>query len=132
MSTYNKTILGSAVTFPLEIDSNGRVVVHSDEEMIRRSITTILTWPHGTRYFLGEFGSLLEALLEDPNDKILVGLVKHYIIDAISKWEARISALEIPEIKQEDNRLDILLSYRITALAKEDSFVFPYYKEIKY
>lgn len=128
----NTTLLGKGITFPFVLDSNGAILIESDMTLIRKSIVTILTWPYGTRYMLGEFGSMLNQLLEDPNDLILADLVKHYIIEAISTWETRISALETPVLMQENNILKLQLAYIVTSSAKPDSFIFPLYKKVIY
>lgn len=135
MSNYNDVVLGKGYNFPIQIDSStGRPPIYSDIELIRRSITTVLAWPVGLRFFLGEFGSKLDELLEDPNDSIMLGLVKHYIVEAISTWETRIKDLEVPQIIQKNDRIDITLQYYIISTAQVDSFVFPFYlpNNIKY
>jgi phage baseplate assembly protein W len=132
MSEFNDFILGKQFTFPFSFTSAGRVPISSDVELIRRSIASILTWPYGTRFFLGQYGSKLRELLEDPNDAQMLGLVKYYIVEAVTRWETRITDLEVPKIEQKDNRIDITLKYQIIQLAREDSFVFPFYTKVKF
>lgn len=131
MSDFNHTVLGKGIIFPFVL-VNGAIVVDSDIALIRASIKSILFWPYGTRFYNETYGSKIKELLEEPNDTVLIGLVKHFIIEAISKWETRIRLLEDPEILQIDNKINLRLRYVILRTAQEDSFVFPFYTTIKY
>lgn len=131
MNEYNDKILGKGITFPFQL-VDGKIIIESDVALIRKSIISILNWPVGTRYFNSEYGSMLKDLLEDPNDIVLEGLVRRYIIEAITKWETRIKLLVPPQIYREDNKINIRLTYEIIKTAQQDSFVFPFYQTIKY
>ena len=132
MSEFNDTILGKGYIFPIELNLSGRPDIKSDIALIRASIISILSWPYGTRFFLGEYGSKLRELLEDPNDAIMFNLVKHFIVEAITRWETRITALEVPRIEQRDNRIDIHINYVVIKTLQTDTFVYPFYNNIKY
>ncbi len=129
--SYNDLILGKGIVFPFVL-VNGRIVISKDVELIRASIVSILSWPYNTRYFNNIYGSKVKELLEEPNDTILLGLVKHFIVEAITKWETRITLLEPPDIFQEDHSIMLRIKYKIIKTAQEDSFVFPFYKSPKY
>ena len=129
--TVNRFI-GKALTFPIEIDSNGRAVISEGVDVIKRSIEAILSWPIGTRYFLNEFGSALENLLEEPNDAPLQALVKNDVINAITRWEKRIIPLDIRFLDHSDTQINIFISYKIRNTQVEDSFVFPFYRRIRH
>lgn len=60
-------------------------------DLIWSSIVLILGTPVGTRIMLPEFGSSIPTLLFEPNDEVLEGLLKRYIIDAIARWEPRVN-----------------------------------------
>lgn len=64
-------------------------------DLIWSSIVIILGTPIGTRIMLPEFGSQIVSLLFEPNDDVLRSLAKHYIIDAIGKWENRVTLQEV-------------------------------------
>ena len=123
-------IVGKGIIFPLRV-VNGTIPIDSGIDLIRSSLKVILRWDND-RYFLGEFRSKLKELLEDPNDLILIGLVQHFIVKQITKWETRITLLEAPKILQENNKLSIQLTYRINKTAEKDSFVFPFYTKPLY
>jgi len=129
--TVNRFI-GKALTFPIEIDANGRAVISEGVEVIKRSIETIIGWPHGTRWFLNEFGSKLEDVLEEPNDLVLKALVKSELIQVITRWEKRIIPLDIKFLDATDTSVNIFVAYQIRNTQVEDSFVFPFYRRIQH
>jgi phage baseplate assembly protein W len=79
----------SGLAFPLQI-TTGKHTVVSGVDLIQASLKTIISWPLFTRYYEDKFGSRLYELLEEPNDDILVNLIRRFVIDAIGTWEQRI------------------------------------------
>lgn len=132
MSETVKKFIGQGITFPIELNSNGRPNIETGVNLIRSSIKNLLSWPYATRYFLGEYGSRLNELLEEPNDDILKNLVRYFVIDSISKFEKRISLLETSIIKPTAGSIHIKLKYKINNSSTTDSFIFPFYDKIKY
>ena len=62
-----------------------------DEDSINNSILTILNTPIGSRVFNREFGSDINSILFDPMDGVTERRIRREIIDALSRWETRIS-----------------------------------------
>lgn len=124
--------IGQGITFPIKLNSQGRPDIETGVELIRSSLKIILKWPYATRFFLGEFGARLEELLEEPNDTIIKSLVRHFVIDSISKFETRIELLEVSIINPTATSLSIKLRYKILSSQSEDTFIFPFYPKIKY
>src|SRR6478735_6022309 len=87
-----QNFIGSGLTFPIELD-NGRGVIKTGFDLIRSSIRAIVMWPVGSRFYLAEFGSKLERLIEEPNDDILKQIIYTFIVDPINQWEKRIQLL---------------------------------------
>ena len=131
MSIDDKFI-GKGLVFPLELDNTGAVEVTEKLDLIKQSIITSLEWPIGTRFFLGEFGSKLDQLLEEPNDMILSALIKDYVIDAVNRWEKRITILESTILSRDENKVDIRLTYEVIKLKIKDSFIYPFYTNLIY
>jgi hypothetical protein len=127
-----KTFLGQGIIFPITLNSLGRPDIETGIDLIRSSIKIILNWPYATRFFLNEFGCRIEELLEEPNDSIVKSLVKHFIVDSISNFEKRVELLEVSIVNPTSSSLDIKISYRILSSQQEDSFIFPFYKQIVY
>ena len=133
MNAANQFV-GSGIIFPIEIDNTGKAVVTGGFELIRASITTILSWPQRDRYFNNQFGARLWELLEEPNDAVAAALVETFITEAIERWETRIELLESNIITSTTNleKVDIELIYRIRNSKIEDTFIYPFYKELIY
>lgn len=122
--------IGTGITLPLQL-VNGRVPLETGVELIRKSIVMILAWPYGTRFFLNEFGSRVEELLEEPNDDILQNIAQTFIADAISLWEPRVNLVGTNFSRNDQgNGLDLTLQYEIITTQQIDTFVFPFYRQI--
>jgi phage baseplate assembly protein W len=126
-----QNFIGSGLTFPIELD-NGRGVIKTGFDLIRSSIRSIIMWPEGQRFYLAEFGSKLEKLIEEPNDDILKQIIYTFIVDPINQWEKRIQLLNAQIEDINDHAIHIKLSYRILNSQSEDSFIFPFYRKIIY
>jgi phage baseplate assembly protein W len=62
-----------------------------DLDSIKQSILTILTTSKNTRLFLAEFGSNLEDIIHEPMTEELAFQMYNEIVDAIWKWEPRVT-----------------------------------------
>lgn len=124
--------VGSGIIFPIEIDGTGKVVVSNGFKLIRASLYTILSWPQRDRFFNNNFGARLWELLEEPNDLVAAALVETFIIEAIEKWETRVELLQAKIVVDTTNleKVDISLTYRIRNSKVEDTFIYPFYKEL--
>lgn len=130
--TIRDRFIGSGYIFPLELQ-NGKPRLRVGElELIRSSIMMLISWPKNDRFFLGEFGSRIEECIGQPNDDILSTLVYQFISDAINNFERRIELLDIGIIRPNNTSINIRLTYKIRTTNLEDSFIFPFYRSIKY
>jgi uncharacterized protein len=111
------------VTFPLRLDSEGKIQLSVGKDVIKSSIINLLSWPAFTRYFQLAYGSRVEELLEEPNDYILISLIKTFIIEAISKWEPRIIYLK-SDISRDSTTVKVNVTYQIKTTNLIDSVDF--------
>lgn len=132
--TNTDKFLGSGLAFPLRLDDSGKVVISKNVELIQSSIYNIINWPYKHRYFLEEYGCRIEELLEEPNDSISYNLARRYMVDALNTWEKRIETVpsNITVEKITDEAIYLRLHYTIIATKKEETFIFPFYKQINY
>lgn len=121
--------IGRGIIFPIEL-ANGRAIIRSGFELIRSSINSILGWPLGNRFFLSEFGSRLDELLEEPNDDVLFNLINTFVIDAVNEWEKRVELLSVGLERMNDHTLHITLYYKILNSQQTDTYIFPFYKNL--
>lgn len=125
-----KNYVGKGITFPVVINK-GSAVIDTGTTLINSSIRIILSWSK-SRIMLSEFRSMIEDLLEEPNDDLLKGLVEFFIFDNLRRWEKRIEVLETSLVITESEKMEVTLRYRITNSNIEEIFTFPFYRKIVY
>lgn len=126
-----RDFIGNGLVFPLTLE-NGRGVLSSGFDLIRGSIKNILAFKYGTRFFLPEFGSRINELIEEPNDQILHNLITTFIIDAITRWEKRVGTINTEIIDIDDHSIKVSITYQIKNSQTVDNFVYPFYRTIIY
>lgn len=114
------------LVFPI-ILSSGKHTISDDLDLIKSSISTIVSWPLFTREYEDDFGSRIYEALEDQNDEVLMTLIKQFIIDAITKWERRIELQRMVFERPNNERLIVNLTYRIKDLNIEDILRYTFY-----
>lgn len=135
MSTIDSTadkFIGKGLIFPIQLNSSGRAEVKGGKELLESSLRNILAFVLGTRFFLGEFGTKLEILLQEPNDLITQNLLKDFTVGVIAKWEKRLEVVNIDLESRSDVELHIRITYRIVGTKLEDTFIYPYYSQLIY
>jgi phage baseplate assembly protein W len=122
--------LGSGIAFPLQIE-DGRAKILTGVSLIKLSILNIIVWPYGRRYFMGQYGSKIDSLLEKPADIVTLNLVRDFIIESINTFEKRIKLIEV-RLYIEDETMKAFLKYLIVQDNTVDSFIVPFYSQIRY
>ena len=123
-------IYGTGLSFPFEME-NGKPKLITGVELIRHSLVNLLAWEYGRRYFMGHFGTKINRLLEQPADDVTVTLIREYIIEAINRFEKRISLISA-DIQTRDETIDVILRYQVIDDNTVDSFIVPMYTSIQY
>ncbi len=130
--------LGKGLKYPFQFQSiSGGTEVSAatsrEHDHIRESILQILGTRPGERFMNPEFGSRLNDLVFEQNDEVLQGLVRHYVVDAIKRWEKRviITGVTFDSAPQniEDNLLSVRIAYRIIQSQVEGNLVLCFYRE---
>ncbi len=125
--TSTNNYIGTGLKFPIELDAHGVPKLITGVELVSSSIKMILAWPRNQRIFLSRFGSGLEALLEEPNDQLLRGLVEYYISESLRTWEKRIRVLDVRVSRVKPESLQIELTYQISNQNISQILTFPFY-----
>jgi len=130
------TFIGTGWSFPFQFDpiTGGAKKVGvgvnqvSALSRIRQSIQHIVNTGLRERCMRPDFGSGLRDLLFEPNDLVLIGMAQTTVIDALDRWEPRIT-LGRTGVNQDVDRgmLVVSVSYRINETNTTDNFVFPFY-----
>lgn len=130
--------LGKGLRFPFAFQKRSggaqvSTVTSVDHAHIHESILQILGTRPGERFLNPEFGSRLKDLVFEPNDPILKGLIRHYVIDAIQRWEKRVYVTDVtfddsPETV-DANTIPVRISYRVIDTQVSGNLVWPFCRE---
>lgn len=121
-----------AFKYPVQASSLGKVVMVDESEAIKQSIASILGTPKGTRYFLENYGSNVEMLAFEQNDSVLKSLLSYFVGEALQQWEKRIRLVTVQYEMVGESQINVHIIYRIKKKNVIDSFIYPFYREIKY
>lgn len=123
--------IGKGLIFPIQL-VNGKPPLDSGYNLIRASIITILSFQIGNRFFLSEFGSRMEELIEEPNDEILDNLINSFVVGAVTRWEKRIAQISAEIDHVDDHTIFVSLTYQVLNTNTSDNFIWPFYKSLIY
>ncbi len=127
--------LGKGLKYPFQFQSvSGGTEVSAatsrEHEHIRESILQILGTRPGERFMNPEFGSRLNDLLFEQNDEVLKGLIRHYVIDAINRWEKRAVitgvSFDQPTLNTYRNELLVRIAYRVIRNQVDGNLVYSF------
>lgn len=127
--TMRREFLGRGWRFPVAVNRTGGISTSSLEENIRESIFIILGTAPGERIKRLDFGCDIHDLVFAPNNPTTAALAVHYCEEALHKWEPRIEdvAVTAEPSADEQNRLDIRISYVVRAQNRPGNLVYPFY-----
>jgi len=130
MDTTIDKFIGKGLIFPIKLNSGGKPDISGDSQLLEASLRNILSWTTGTRFFLGEYGTRLEQLLQEPNDLVTEVLVKHFTVEVVEQWDKRLEILEVKLERRSEISLHIRINFRVKNTKIENSFIFPYYSQL--
>lgn len=131
--------LGKGLRFPFAFArrSGGAqvsTITSMDHAHIHESILQILGTRPGERFMDPEFGSHAMDLIFEPNDQVLKGLLRHYITDAIERWEKRVYVTDVSFDESPDtvdeNTILVYISYRVIDTQVTGNLVWPFCRDI--
>jgi len=123
MSEQGEQARGCA--FPFRIDpETGGVAWETGREKIRQNIRIVLGTREGERPMLRQFGSRLQSLVHDPNDDVLVDLVRTQLQQAVLQWEPRVIVTGA-QVEQDEGELRVRLSYVSTTNPFAEEMILP-------
>ncbi len=131
--------LGKGLKFPFQFhrrSGGARISTATSLEHahIHESILQILGTRPGERFMNPEFGSRLKDLVFEQNDTILKGLVRHHVIDAIRRWEKRVTVTHVSFDESpatiDQNVLLVRIAYRVIETQVEGNLVYPFFREL--
>lgn len=132
--------LGKGLKYPFRFQSvSGGTEVSAatsrEQEHIQESILQILGTRPGERFMNPEFGSRLNDLVFERNDEILKGMIRHYVINAIKRWENRVIITDVTfddtVINTDRNLLLVRITYVVIQGQVAKNLVYPFYREFE-
>lgn len=130
--------LGQGLKFPFRFErrSGGAQVSTAtslEQAHIHESILQILGTRPGERFMRPEFGSRVRDLAFEQNDTVLRALLRHWIIDAIVRWEKRVIVTDVSyddsAANTDRNLLLVRIAYRVIQSQSPGNMVFPFLRE---
>ena len=128
-----KPYLGQGIKYPHVINTFGRIDYESDINLIKQSLAILFSTPLGTEFYREHYGSDIRLAMFEPNDAVTRSLLDYYLVDAVARWERRISVVDV-EYQQPGSQPDLInctIIFQIRQSSEIDSFVFPFYRELK-
>ena len=121
--------LGSGWSFPVGLDSRGRIALARQGQDIEQAILMIVMTPKGQRVMRPEFGCHIHDLISEPVNGTTAGLAARYVEEALGRWEPRIQVLDVTAGPDpvDASRLIVEVLYEIKSTNDTRSLVFPFY-----
>jgi uncharacterized protein len=126
------SIIGRGINFPVlfaeDPKKNKLLETVEGSAVIGQSIHVILETRIGSRIMNPFFGSRLSTLTFMPNDIITRDLLYYYTIDALQKWERRITVNNIAFEYDRGNEyyIGIIITYIINSTHTPGTYVYPF------
>jgi phage baseplate assembly protein W len=124
-----RSFLGKGWKYPVELDRMGGIATSAYDELVRQSILVILGTAFGERVMRPTFGCEIHELVFAPNNLHTSTLAADFCVQALQKWEPRIQEIEAEAApsKDEPNRLDIHIKYKLRGSSNPRNLVYPFY-----
>lgn len=121
---------GRGASHPFEVSTTGGIRESASLRKIEESLRIILGTQHGERVMRPTFGANLGSLVFAPDNESTASLARHYVGEALQRWEPRIEVTELKvESKNAEAMLLIHITYRVKATHEVRSMVYPFYLE---
>ena len=112
--------------FPLRIGAAGAETV-GRQAHVRQQIEQVLFTEPGERVFRPEFGAGIRALIFEPNNSALAGILTKRLQDSLSdalQGEVDPKTLSI-EVRGEEEKLFVVISYTLATIGHSESYEIP-------
>ncbi|WP_026245182.1 GPW/gp25 family protein [Alkalispirochaeta alkalica] len=127
----NGSFLGTGFSFPIGVDNTGNIAQSRYENSIADSIHIILSTSRGERVMRPDFGCDLNDLVFAPNNARTLALAKHYVEEALTRWEHRIVLQDVSVQSDPDreNQINVKIRYLVRSVNTYFNMVYPFYLE---
>lgn len=128
LSENNQEHLGTGVSFPITVSSQGAIQLSPGKQSVEESIRIILRTHPGERVYRPTFGCQLSELAFAPLNTQTLTSIRLYVQEALQRWEPRIDVESV--VTEPDpirGKVDIVLNYKIKETYEAKSMVYPFY-----
>lgn len=124
-----REFLGTGWKFPIRVNARGGFSFSRHEQDIEESVWIILSTAKGERVMLPEFGSGIHDYVFAPNNPATRGSIAYEVQKALVEFESRIDveSVRVESFPESDNRLLILIDYRVRSNNAKRNLVYPFY-----
>jgi len=126
----NREFVGQGLHWPLQLNSQGGVLMTQGETEIEQSIRIILETIPGERVMRPEFGCRAWELLFAPRNANTESQLIEFVQDALRMWEPRINVTSVTIARSTGYDDSVILTdirYIVKNTHDERSIVYPFY-----
>lgn len=98
-----QNVFGQGMSFPPRVGADGRLAWSVGEDNVRESIHIILMTELRERLMREDFGCGLRQFLFEPNTVTTQTLIRNRIIQAVNRWEPRVTVEDVIVTPDADN-----------------------------
>ena len=122
--------IGTGALFPIKLEKNSKGETGwypqvEDPKLIEENLRAILLYEVGFRFRQEDFGNRLTQCLEEPNTLAINYMIQRFVIEAISRYEDRITLNNITTVR-EDYKLAIHIEYHLISTNTDSSVLINY------
>ena len=124
------SFLGTGWSFPPQfVAETGEVVMTSDEEDIKASLSILLGTTLGERFLKPKYGLDLHEMLFEPMNTTMTTLLRTRVETAILIYEPRIDVLSVilDTSAQPEGIVSLIIEYKVRATNSRYNLVYPFY-----
>lgn len=130
MSNANRSFLGRGWSFPIQVDAaTGRIQMSEYSDDVREAIRILIGTTPGERIMNPHYGCRIRQYQFDTLDVTTMNLMANSVREAINRWEARVTEVEVAVRKNDPDEgiVHIDVSYRERATNYIANQVYPFY-----
>jgi hypothetical protein len=131
MSAEDYPHVGTGWAFPVRWGAEGRVDLAGGERKVMQSINLVLRTAVGSRVMRPTFGAGVDRYVFDPRTEQTCFRLAFEVRQALLLWEPRVlvDTVEATVPDDADDRIDVLVEFRIDPHRRPSSLVLPFYLE---
>ncbi len=102
----------TGVAHPLEFTPLGGIAASSVPDRIKEAVRQVLGTRKGERLMRPDFGCGFHRLLFEPNLPVFNALARQQVLDALPRWEPRITVTNVEVERLDDHTIVVAVGYR--------------------